>query len=218
MTNYNELKTSFLIADLAGYTSLTETHGNVSAVNLVTRYIEIVQKSLKGDSFLQERVGDEVLIISNNVYNLLDTAIDLVHNIEQEPQFLSVHIGIHTGNVIKQDGNYFGSALNICSRISAYSRGGQILCSADVVKEMSDISSYQFIKVGDIRFKNVPEPVIIYELVLDFPKSNIEVDPVCKMQIDILNSSAKLPYNDKTHHFCSFKCLEIFIKNPSYFT
>ena len=218
MTKYNELKTSFLIADLAGYTSLTETHGNVSAVNLVTRYIEIVQKSLKDDSVLQERVGDEVLIISNRVSCLLDTAKNLVHNIEQEHQFLSVHIGIHTGNVIKQDGNYFGSALNLCSRISSYSRGGQILCSEDVVKDTDNMELYQFIKVGDIRFKNVSEPVTIYELVLDSSNSSIVVDPVCKMQINKLNSSAKITYNNKIYHFCSSKCLEIFIKNPDYYT
>lgn len=215
MEKFKEIKTSFLIADLAGYTSLTETHGNLSAANLISRYVEIVNISLKDNTLLKERVGDEILVVSSHSHSLLDTAIELVHNIEREPEFLSVHIGIHTGDVIEQDGNYFGSALNLCSRISSYSRGGQILCSNDVVKEVGNLNRYQFKKVDDVRFKNVSKLVSVYELLLKFPKASIAIDPVCKMQIDLLDPPAKSPYNDKTYYFCSFECLEKFINNPN---
>ncbi len=46
MLNSKEITTSFLIADLAGYTSLTETHGDLLAANLVYRYKEIVGEIL----------------------------------------------------------------------------------------------------------------------------------------------------------------------------
>jgi len=218
MGKHNELKTSFLIADLAGYTSLTETHGNLSAAKLVLRYVEIVKMSLKGDSFLKDKIGDEVLIVSTDPINLLDTAIELVKNIEREPEFLTVHIGINTGEVIEHEGNYFGSAINLCSRISSYSRGGQILCSMATVNEVKNSKKHQFIKVGDIKFKNVSKAVSVYELVLNFQKNKILIDVVCKMQIDQENPPANVIYDDKPYHFCSFACLEKFIKNPGHYT
>ncbi len=40
MTNSEEMKMIFLVADLSGYTALTEAHGGESAASIVTRYFE----------------------------------------------------------------------------------------------------------------------------------------------------------------------------------
>jgi len=40
---------AILIADLSGYTALTETHGASSAADLVDKYVEIVNNSLAGE-------------------------------------------------------------------------------------------------------------------------------------------------------------------------
>ena len=53
---------AILIADLSGYTALTEVHGAHAAADLIDTYQEIVERSLVGESRLQERVGDEVMI------------------------------------------------------------------------------------------------------------------------------------------------------------
>jgi class 3 adenylate cyclase len=63
-----------LMADLTGYTALTETHGAASAADLIDRYVEIVEDCLIGDSKLQERIGDEVMIVSSSADFLLSTA------------------------------------------------------------------------------------------------------------------------------------------------
>jgi class 3 adenylate cyclase len=43
MNDTKEIHGVFLIADLSGYTALTEAHGNISAAQIVKRYVEIVQ-------------------------------------------------------------------------------------------------------------------------------------------------------------------------------
>ncbi len=134
-TDSIEINASFLIADLAGYTSLTEIHGDLSAANLVSRYIEIVKESLKEDTNLVEQIGDEVLITSGKPKSILKTAINIFNKTEKEPNFPSIHIGLHAGKVIKQAGRYFGNTLNLTSRICSYSRAGQILCSHECFKK-----------------------------------------------------------------------------------
>ena len=52
---------AILMADLSGYTALTEIHGAMSAARLVTKYLELVDVSLHGTARLLERVGDQVV-------------------------------------------------------------------------------------------------------------------------------------------------------------
>ena len=44
-----EKNIAILMADLSGYTALTETHGSVAAADIIDRYIAIVENCLVGD-------------------------------------------------------------------------------------------------------------------------------------------------------------------------
>ncbi len=85
---------AILMADLSGYTALTETHGAVSAANLIDRYVEIVEKCLVGDSRVKERTGDEVMIVSASPDHLLSTAVMIMKHASKEENFLQVHGGL----------------------------------------------------------------------------------------------------------------------------
>ena len=58
-----EKNLAILIADLSGYTALTEAHGAMSAADLIDTFLKMVDESLVGDSHLHQRRGDEVMII-----------------------------------------------------------------------------------------------------------------------------------------------------------
>src|SRR6187431_177061 len=94
---------AILMADLSGYTALTETHGAASAADLIDRYVEIVEDCLIGDSKLQERVGDEVMIVSSSADFLLSTAALIIKKTSKEENFLQVHGGLHYGSVLKKN-------------------------------------------------------------------------------------------------------------------
>jgi hypothetical protein len=85
-----EQNIAILVADLSGYTALTETHDALSAADLIDKYIEIVNDSLVGSSYLHERLGDEVLIVSDSSDHLLSTAVILLSNALQEYKFLHI--------------------------------------------------------------------------------------------------------------------------------
>src|SRR3954469_20704154 len=123
---------SILIADLSGYTALTETHGSISAADLIDKYVDIVNASLTGNSTtLQERVGDEVMIISTSADDLLATAELLLQTTLEQYNFLQVHGGLHYGKLLKRNNSYFGSALNLTSRIASQANAGTFLCSEE---------------------------------------------------------------------------------------
>ena len=157
-------ETVFLIADLAGFTALTEAHGDMSAANIVTRYVDIVKDNLYPGSELVERVGDEVLIVSNDALSIVQTAINLRDTIEKEQLFPCIHAGIHAGSALEKDGHYFGKALNLASRVAAHARGGEILCTDKIVELANDLSDITYQSLGLIQFKHVTEPVAVFEI------------------------------------------------------
>jgi len=215
MNDTKEIQRVFLIADLSGYTALTEAHGSVSAAQIVKRYIEIVQETLDKDAQLAERVGDEVIIVGSDGANLIQIALKLKAKVEKELNFPTVHIGIHAGYVLEQNGDYFGSAINITSRVAGYARAGQILCTDAVIDFVDDTKAIRYQELGKVHFKNVVEPISLFEIAADHSMHSANAtDPVCQMQVKQDTAHGRLNYQGQNYFFCSFECARTFVNQP----
>lgn len=200
---------AILIADLSGYTALTETHGASSAADLIDKYVEIVNNSLVGTSRLHERVGDEVMIVSESADNLLSTALVLLQNVFREYNFLHVHGALHYGKILKRNNDLFGSTINLTSRIAAKAQPGGFLCSKDFLDALYDKDSYSFRSIGNYNFKNVSEESEVFEIDVEKPES-LYIDPVCRMLLTEPEKRISHPFQPDVF-FCSTNCLEIFM-------
>ena len=107
---------AILMADLSGYTALTETHGAASAADLIDTYLKIVQACLVGDSQLKERTGDEVMVVSTSADALLATAVMIIDHASREENFLQVHGGLHYGSVLKRNEFSANTLVSGCAR------------------------------------------------------------------------------------------------------
>ena len=203
-----ERNMAILIADLSGYTALTETHGSATAADLIEKYTGIVEKCIVGDSYLHQRVGDEIMIISPTPDNLASTALMLLSDTSNENNFLQIHGGLHYGSVLQRANSYFGSTINLTSRIAAKANAGSILCSGDFVNALSEKSGLKFIPNGSHGFKNITGKKDVFELGFGGGRS-FHIDPVCRMLIlDPEQSVAHPTEGDK--YFCCSDCLEIY--------
>jgi class 3 adenylate cyclase/YHS domain-containing protein len=218
MNDSKEIEVILLVADLSGYTALTEAHGNISAAKVVNRYTEIAKESLYEGTRIIERVGDEILIAGTDAVGIIKTALKLVHKVETEPFFPTVHAGIHAGKVLEQEGHYFGSALNIASRVASHARGCQILCTKAVAEMAGEMENIRYEAVGEVNFKNIFEPVALFEIITDCQKLEINVvDPVCRMFIIPESASAQVTFKGNNYYFCSFECAKKFTNRPNLF-
>lgn len=196
---------AILIADLSGYTALTEVHGSQSAADLIDKYIAIVNQSLSESCFLHERVGDEVMILAENAEDLLITVDELRKKLSKENYFLQIHAGMHFGPLLKRGNGYFGSALNITARIASSSNPGSIKCSGDFLWQLCSVSARKFRYSGKNRFKNVGAEFETYELIEQQPK-DIYVDPICRMVV-CDDAEAFLFEGEEELRFCSRECV-----------
>lgn len=216
MNDSKEIEVVLMVADLSGYTALTEAHGNISAAKVVNRYIDIAKESLCEGTRLIERVGDEILIAGADAADIIKTALKLVHKIEIEPLFPTVHTGIHAGKVLDEGGHYFGSALNIASRVASHARSCQVLCTKAVVETAGEMEDIKYRAIGEVNFKNIFEPVALFEIIIDCQKLETNVvDPVCRMLVKPESAPAQLTFKGSNYFFCSLQCAQKFAGQPS---
>jgi adenylate cyclase len=208
-----EQDTAILIADLSGYTALTETHGALSAADLIDKYVEIIDESLVGDSIVHERVGDEVMIVSPSSNHLLLTAINLHQKALQQYKFLPMHGGLHYGKLLKRNNCYFGAALNLTARIASHAKAGTFLCSVDFINSLPHDVVCTFISRGKFIFKNVSEEKELFEIITD-GHDDFQIDPVCRMIVKREEGSLTHPTHSNVL-FCSENCLHIYLKNEA---
>ena len=206
-----EQEIAILIADLSGYTALTETHGATTAADLIDKYIVIVNNCLVGDSHLHARVGDGVVIVSTSADSLISTSIMLFQNTLEEDNFLQVHGGLHYGRILKRNNDYYGTTINLAARIAAKANPGSIWCSSEYINALNNKSEITFRPKGRHSFKNISDEIDVHELILDKPKS-FHIDPVCRMLIKESRNAIPHPH-DETIYFCSQHCLDVYRKN-----
>jgi class 3 adenylate cyclase len=210
----------FVIADLAGYTALTEAHGGDGAATTVARYRDLAERALADGARIVEQVGDELLIVAGDARAAMMSAVRIRAAVDAEPRFPGVRVGIADGPVVERDGRYFGTALNLTARLAARAGADEIFCTAAVAEACRDLAGVAFRGLGALRFKNVPTPVDVFTVVSQqADHQSAALDPVCRMRLDPGAAPARLPFGNTTHYFCSLGCARAFAASPeSYVT
>ena len=202
---------AILIADLSGYTALTEAHGASTAADIIDRYMEVVSTSLVGGSRLHQRVGDEVLLVSDSADALLATAVLLLQQAHQQPDFLQLHGALHYGTVLFRNNDLYGNTINLTSRMASKAASGSLVCSTDFIQALNNKDVLQFQSKGKYNFKNVSEEKEVMELVVDRPEA-FYTDPVCRMLVNAAGNKYTHPLTPALF-FCSQHCLDTYLKS-----
>ena len=210
-----EIDLAMLIADLCGYTALTEAHGALHASEVVLRFGRLVEASLEPGVRIIDCIGDDVLCGGPDVPAVVRTALRLRQAIRDQPNFLDVRTGIHVGRLVEREGRLFGAPINLLARVAGHAQGGQILCTEPVAQAMRGVDGLETRELGKKRFKNVAHRVAVFELVNAAPaKPASALDPVCRMQVEVDRAAATIAYAGTTYCFCSLECSRIFAAAP----
>jgi len=210
-----ELDLALVIADLSGYTALTESHGALEASGIVLRFERLVMASLEPGVALVNSIGDDVLCAGADTLAVVRSALRLHDAVAREPQFPHIRAGIHRGPVVVREGRYFGAPINLTARIADHATGGQILCTAAIASAVAPLLEIESRRIGERHFKNVRDPVAVFELARsDERRSGSAIDPVCRMQVATERAAASLEYDGRRFWFCSRQCAQAFAAMP----
>jgi adenylate cyclase len=177
---------AILMADLSGYTAMTDAHGGASAARIVNKYMQLVGNALYGSSRIVQRIGDQVVVLADDADDMVITAQNLNSLTLEEHHFLSIHAGLHYGPIFFENDDLFGSTINVAARIMNLACRGQVLCSSQFKTRLT--APAKFKSVGSYNLKNVMMEFELHELLQDQQSYSLNIDPVCHMHIDVSKS------------------------------
>ena len=211
-----ELELTLMMADLCGYTALTETHGALQASETVLRFVRLVEASLSPGVRIVDSIGDAVFCAGENAEEVVAMALRLRDAVARESGFPRISTGLHRGLVVEREGRLFGSPINLTARLTSRAGADQILCTAEIASVLSPLKVVHCNPLGQLAFKNVARPVEVYEVAHAPHTEEIEfVDPVCRMQVGPAQVAATVSHGGVTYRFCSTGCARAFSAAPS---
>ena len=149
------VRVAVAFADLAGFTRFTEEEGEEEAFSSVERFVEGVTNTLPDGARVVKTIGDEVMVVGQDVNALVDWAVGFAAMFEERPE---PRIGIHYGSTLYRDGDYFGREVNLASRVVARARGGEVLLTDSVLDAVRDSTHLRFEPIGQVKLKGFDEP------------------------------------------------------------
>jgi class 3 adenylate cyclase len=138
-----------LSTDIEGSTAITERLGDQRWLELLREHNAIVRKRVAvHEGFEVKAEGDGFMLAFGSARKALECAADIqrafVRHNESAGEPIRVRIGLHTGEALKEDEDFFGKNVILAARIAGQAKGGEILVSS-LLKELTESG-------GDIAF------------------------------------------------------------------
>ena len=161
---------TILFSDIKGSTEITDRLGDIAAQELFREHNNIVREQVtvfKGYEI--KSMGDGFMLAFPSALNGILCAITIQkmlreHNESTRRESILVRMGLHAGEVIRENQDYFGRNVILASRISSHARENQILVSS-ILKEMTaSFSELEFESPLEVELKGLSGNTLIYPI------------------------------------------------------
>jgi class 3 adenylate cyclase len=164
-----ERQTTVLFAEVTGSTRLYEQAGDTAAAEAIRSCLEAMRRATEAcGGRVVKTIGDEVLALFPDPDRATQAATRMHLAVNALPpirgQKLSLRIGFHAGSVLQRDGDVFGEAVNIASRLAAQANKGQVLTSADTATQLTPLQQGATRRLYDITVKGKTADVSLCEV------------------------------------------------------
>ncbi len=184
----HEQDVSVLFLDIAGYTSISQALDQAKVNYLVERYFSSFLDDIyanQGD--INETAGDGLMIIFQDddpevharaavqtALSIRDKAERINNELQGQFEPVTVNMGINSGEAAVGSTKFEGAAgtrwtftasgpvTNLAARIGAFAANGSIYVGEATARRLS--ATFERRRLGQQSFKNVNEPVSVYEI------------------------------------------------------
>ena len=151
---------AFLIADVRGYTSFTQRHGDEAAAKLAAKFARVAREVVEQHrGNVSELRGDEALCVFTSPRQAVRAAVALQRRFVQETRWerdlpLPVGVGVDIGEAVPVEGGYRSGALNLAARLCTIARPGEILATAEVTHLARRVEGLSYVAKDAVRLKS----------------------------------------------------------------
>jgi class 3 adenylate cyclase len=155
--------------DIVGFTELTASLGDETALAIVTRQERIVSEALPPEARIVKELGDGLLLYFPEPASAVATCLQLQDLFEQETERAElpiwVRMGLHWGTAHRYRDDLIGHDVNVASRVAGAAGPGEVLLSDAVLARCTGTARPEVEEIGPVVMKGLPEPVRLYRAV-----------------------------------------------------
>jgi adenylate cyclase len=208
---------TFVFADIAGFTALTEAHGDEQAAALVDDFCRAVSAELPAVGGSQVKtIGDAIMLAIPEPEPAIQLSLRITHELMLGHGSPAVRVGLHHGTAVERDGDFFGAAVNLAARVSAEAGGGEVLLTGTTAALAPQPEGVVYESRGRRSLRNIRDPVELFAAVRvgAAREAQLPCDPVCRMAVDPERAAGRLVYEGATYFFCTLECAGEFARRP----
>jgi class 3 adenylate cyclase len=159
---------TILFSDIAGYTPMTERLGDLRAGELLATHNKIVRSQVAAHGGYEVKAqGDGFMVAFAGAGRAVRCAIAIQQAfaernsaVPDEP--IDVHLGLHTGEAVRQGDDFLGRTVIMASRITAEARAGEILVSSLIHELAASSGEFSFGESRRAELKGIAAPQVLY--------------------------------------------------------
>src|SRR5215467_8471490 len=162
---------AILAADVAGYSRLMGSDEEGTLERFKAHLVELVDPKIREHhGRVVKNTGDGVLAEFVSVVDAVRCATAVQAGMTDRnaaasaDQRIEFRIGIHQGDVVVEDHDIFGDAVNVAARLEGLAEPGGICVSARVRGDASGKLDLAFEDMGQQELKNIARPVRVYRI------------------------------------------------------
>jgi adenylate cyclase len=154
-------------ADLVGFTKLGEVVSAEELGQLAGRLADLARDLTAPPVRFIKTIGDAVMLVCPEPAPLLDTVLKLVEMVDTDDAFPRLRAGVAAGMAVSRAGDWFGSPVNLASRVTGVARPGTVLVAESVKEALSangDDAGIDWSYVGGRRLKGIKGESKLYRV------------------------------------------------------
>lgn len=175
---------TIVFADVSGSTRLFDQLGDVRARQIISRTLSILSNVVVAQSGrVVKNIGDEIMCVFPRLDDCMLAVTKMQSRINSDAslrsQNIQIKIGFHSGDVLEEDGDVFGDAVNVAARLVSQARAGQIMTSRSTIADMPSFFANAR-SLGLVKVKGKREAIEIFEVLWerDLSKITANVNPL----------------------------------------
>ena len=152
---------TILFTDMTGSTALFERYGDDVADGLRREHFAALRDAVAEHGGHEVKsTGDGLMVVFPSAVAAVRCAVAMQRAAAATPG-LALRIGLHAGEPIEDTGDFYGTAVNVASRLCDAADGGEVLAS-EVVRQVAGPRVAELVQPsGAIRVKGISEPVSV---------------------------------------------------------
>jgi adenylate cyclase len=149
-------------ADLVGFTRLGESVPPEELEHLANRLADAAREVSVPPVRFVKTIGDAVMLVSTETSALLDAMLSLVEFTDADEQLPQMRVGLAYGPAVSRAGDWFGSPVNLASRVTSAARPGSVLVAQAAYEQISDDDQFTWSFARARHLKGIKDDVKLY--------------------------------------------------------